>query len=59
MFLQPLLTPELGPALPALEGLLLDAPLLLLVLSEVKQHRLGPRVRLAALGTRALVHLVF
>ena len=57
VFLKPLLAPELGPALTALEGLLLDAPLLLLVLSEVEQHRLGPGVRLAALGARTLVHL--
>ncbi len=56
VFLHPVLGPELGPAVPALPGLAL-ASLLLLVLGPVEQHGLGPGVSLAALGTRALIHL--
>ena len=56
VFLHPVLGPELGPAVATLPGLAL-APLLLLVLGPVEQHGLGPGVSLAALRTRALVHL--
>ena len=57
VFLHPLLCFKLGPAVAALPGLLPPAPLLLLVLGEVEQHRLGAGVSLAALGARTLIHL--